>query len=235
MSARPVSEPSPSDPTEGLRALPLLARLNTEDVRALAARGRMRRFSSGTYVVREGEPGDSLYVILEGHARVLFSSDGGEEATLAHLGPGDCIGEMTVFDGLPRSASVVASDQMATVNVTRGDFQAWLAERPQAAMPLLEELSLRLRRANQGLADQLFLGLSQRLARRLVLLASTVGTTNPSGGIRIRITQADLASMLGVTRESVNKELQAFAIRGWLKTSRGSVTITDLDSLNLFR
>ncbi len=235
MTARPVSEPSPSDPAEGLRGLPLLARLSTEDVRALAARGRMRRFNSGAYLVREGEPGESLFVILEGHARVLFSSDGGEEATLAHLGPGDCIGEMTVFDGLPRSASVVASDQMATVNVTREDFQAWLLERPHTAMPLLEELSLRLRRANQGLADQLFLGLSQRLARRLVLLASTVGSQNPSGGIRIRITQADLASMLGVTRESVNKELQAFATRGWLKTSRGSVTITDLDSLNLFR
>lgn len=235
MSARPTSQSTPSDAAESLRSLPLLARLNTEDVRALASRGRMRRFNSGAYVVREGEPGDSLFVILEGRARVVFSSDGGEEATLAHLGPGDCIGEMTVFDGLPRSASVVASESMATLNVTREDFRAWLGEHPQAAMPLLEELSLRLRRANQGLADQLFLGLSQRLARRLVLLASTVGTPNPSGDIRIRITQADLASMLGVTRESVNKELQAFASRGWLKTSRGSVTITDLDSLNLFR
>lgn len=226
---------SPQEAAERLRHVPLLARLPTDDVRSLAARGRLRRFKPGDAIVREGDPGDSLFVILEGAARILVSSPTGEEATVAHLGPGDCIGEFAVLDGLPRSATAVATIGTSAVAVTRDDFRAWLGDRPAAAFALLEELSLRLRRANQGLADQLFLGLSQRLARRLVLLAATQGAAAPTGGTRIRITQAELASMLGVTRESVNKELQTFASRGWVRTSRGAVTVLDSDALNLYR
>lgn len=229
-----TSVPS-SEAAEQLKHVPLLARLPTEDVRSLANRGRLRRFKPGDTIVREGEPGDGLFVILEGAARIVVSSPTGDEATVAHLGPGECIGEFAVLDGLPRSATAVATLPSSAVSVSRDDFRSWLAERPTAAFALLEELSLRLRRANQGLADQLFLGLSQRLARRLVMLAATQGVPAPSGGSRIRITQAELASMLGVTRESVNKELQAFAARGWLRTSRGAVTILDPHALNLYR
>jgi CRP/FNR family transcriptional regulator/CRP/FNR family cyclic AMP-dependent transcriptional regulator len=225
----------PTEAAEQLRRVPLLARLPSEDVRSLASRGRLRRFKPGDPIVREGEPGNAMYVILEGAARVVVSSAKGEEATVAHLGPGETIGEFAVLDGLPRSATAVATLPAATLSVSREDFRAWLAERPTAAFALLEELSLRLRRANQGLADQLFLSLSQRLARRLVALASTQGMPGPSGGTRVRITQAELASMLGVTRESVNKELQTFATRGWLRTSRGAITLLDVDALNLYR
>jgi len=229
-----TSVPS-NEAAEQLRHVPLLARLPTDDVRSLANRGRLRRFKPGDAIVREGEPGDGLFVILEGAARIVVSSPTGDEATVAHLGPGECIGEFAVLDGLPRSATAIATAPSSAVSVSRDDFRAWLAERPTAAFALLEELSLRLRRANQGLADQLFLGLSQRLARRLVMLAATQGVPATSGGSRIRITQAELASMLGVTRESVNKELQAFAARGWLRTSRGAVTVLDSSALNLYR
>lgn len=229
-----TSVPS-NEAAEQLRHVPLLARLPTDDVRSLANRGRLRRFKPGDAIVREGEPGDGLFVILEGAARIVVSSPTGDEATVAHLGPGECIGEFAVLDGLPRSATAIATAPSSAVSVSRDDFRAWLAERPTAAFALLEELSLRLRRANQGLADQLFLGLSQRLARRLVMLAATQGVPATSGGARIRITQAELASMLGVTRESVNKELQAFAARGWLRTSRGAVTVLDSNALNLYR
>lgn len=225
---------SASETAEQMRRVPLLARLTAEDVRTLAARGRLRRFKAGETIVREGEAGTSLFVLLEGDARILVSSPTGEEATVAHLGPGDCIGEFSVLDGLPRSATAVATVPVSAISVTREDFREWLTERPQAAFSLLEELSLRLRRANQGLADHLFLGLSQRLARRLVNLAGSHGK-DTGDGLRVRITQAELASMLGVTRESVNKELQAFAGRGWLSTARGAITIHDLEALNLYR
>lgn len=228
------SAPQP-DTAAQLHRVPLLARLTSEDVRTLAARGRLRRFKQGEVIVREGESGTSFFVILEGNARIVVSSSTGEEATVAHLGPGDCIGEFAVLDGLPRSATALATAATSAICVTREDFRDWLKERPEAALALLEELSLRLRRANQGLADHLFLGLSQRLARRLVGLAGTHGNQADGDSLRVRITQAELASMLGVTRESVNKELQAFASRGWLTTARGAITIHDLEALNLFR
>lgn len=224
-----------ADAEVSLERLPLLARLQTEDVRALAQRGRARRFREGDMIVREGDPGDALYVVLEGRARILVSSSLGDEATVADLGPGDCIGEFSVLDGLPRSATAVATTDVRTLGISREDFREWLEARPAAAFALLEELSMRLRRANQGLADQLFLGLSQRLARKLVSLAQSGGTPVSEGEVRVRVTQAELASMLGVTRESVNKELQQFAARGWLRTARGAITISDVQALNLYR
>ncbi len=235
MTAATTQATSASGTAEQLHRVPLLARLTSEDVRTLAARGRLRRFKDGDTIVREGEAGESLFVILEGNARIVVSSATGEEATVAHLGPGECIGEFAVLDGLPRSATAVATAPTSAICVTRDDFREWLTERPEAAFALLEEMSLRLRRANQGLADHLFLGLSQRLARRLVALAGTHGNQASGDGIRVRITQAELASMLGVTRESVNKELQAFANRGWISTARGAVIIHDLEALNLYR
>lgn len=216
---------------EQLSALPLLARLPTEDVRALASRARLQSFREGAVLVREGEPGDSLHVIVSGAVRISISSSEGEEATVAALGPGDCIGEFSIFDRLPRSATATATQKTQTFVVTREDFSTWLQNRPHAAMALLETMSLRLRRTNQGLTDVMFLDLQHRLAKQLCAMADLVGEPDARGEIRLRVKQVDLGSMLGVTRESVNKELQHFQRQGWLRTNRGGVTLIDVEAL----
>lgn len=214
-----------------ISALPLLARLPTEDVRALASRASLRSYRDGDLIVREGDPGDALHILVSGAVRISVSSSDGEEATVATLGPGDCIGEFAIFDGLPRSASATATMKTQAFVVTRQDFSKWLETRPHAAMALLETMSLRLRRTNQGLTDVMFLDLQHRLAKQLCAMAESLGTAGPDGAVRLRVKQVDLGSMLGVTRESVNKELQNFARRGWLRTSRGGVTLTDIEAL----
>jgi CRP/FNR family transcriptional regulator, cyclic AMP receptor protein len=216
-----------------LSTLPLLARLPTEDVRALASHARLQTFREGAAVVREGEAGDSLHVIVSGAVRISVSSPDGDEATVAALGPGDCIGEFSIFDRLPRSATATATQKTQTFVVTREDFGSWLQNRPHAAMALLETMSLRLRRTNQGLTDVMFLDLQHRLAKQLCAMAETIGEASGNGEIRIRVKQVDLGSMLGVTRESVNKELQHFQRQGWLRTNRGGVTLRDVESLRL--
>lgn len=216
---------------EHIASLPLLARLPTEDVRALASRARLRQFKEGSVLVREGEPGDAMHVLVSGSVRIAISSPDGEEATVATLGPGESIGEFAIFDRLPRSATVIATMKTQAFVVTRSDFEEWLKVRPHAAMALLETLSLRLRKTNEGLTDVMFLDLQHRLAKQLCALAGSVGATSPEGDVRLRVKQADLGSMLGVTRESVNKELQNFQRQGWLRTSRGGVTITNLAAL----
>lgn len=202
---------------QSLRDVPLLARLPEADLKALASRGRVRSHRAGAVLFREGDPGDALYVVVEGNVRVAVLSAGGVEATVALLGPGEFVGDLALLDGRPRSASAIAHRATKTLVVTRDDFRRWLSERPKASFALLESLSLRVRRTDEALADLSFLGLPQRLAKRLLALSD--------GPERVRITQAELASMLGVSRESVNKQLNQFAREGWIALGRGSVSV----------
>jgi CRP/FNR family cyclic AMP-dependent transcriptional regulator len=230
-----TTEPA-STGNEGLRATPLLARLPDADIRALARMGQIRSFRAGEVIFREGDPGDALYSIVEGRVRITMLSPVGSEATLALLGPGECVGDMALLDGGPRSATATATTASRALVVTRNHFIEWLSERPAAALALLETVSLRLRRTNEALADLAFLDVATRLAKRLVSLSSEQRATRLKSGrpseVRLKITQAELASMLGVSRESVNKQLNAMARQGYVTLGRGSITIRDADGLN---
>ena len=185
--------------------------------------------SGGATIFREGDRGDSLHVVMEGTVRVSVVSTRGEEATVALLGPGEFVGDLALLDGLPRSANAVATEATNTLVVTRDDFRRWLAERPRASLTLLEALSLRVRRTDEVLADLTFLDLPKRLAKRLVSLAGE--RAKDGAPVKLRITQAELASMLGVSRESANKQLNEFERNGWVRLGRGSVSVLDEVSL----
>jgi CRP-like cAMP-binding protein len=217
-----------------IRDLPLLARLPDDDLKALAARGRVRRFVAGTTIYHEGDPGDALYVVVEGRVRISRISGAGNEATLALMGPGDCHGELALFDGRPRSATATATTVTRTFVVSRDDFVNWVRERPAASLALLETLSLRLRRTDETVTDLVFLDLPHRLAKHLLTLAASLPEADPRKKQRIQVTQGELASMLGVSRESVNKQLNLFARDGWITLSRGAVTIDDPQALKTF-
>ena len=218
-----------------LRGVPLLARLPHQDRQALTSQGQVRSYPAGTAIVEEDDPGDSLHIIIEGSVRITTLSPDGQEATLALLERGECFGELSLLDGRPRSASAIASKATKTLVVTREHFIQWLFERPQAALTLLETMSLRLRRTDAAISDLVFLDLPQRLARRLLDLATSPlamqVTTPPVLEVRLRMTQEELASMLGVSRESINKELNLLARRGWIGLGRGSVTLKDMNAL----
>lgn len=209
-----------------IRDLPLLARLPEDDFQALASRGVLRRFAAGTVIFREGDPGDALHVVVEGQVRITVLSGSGSEATVATVTTGDCFGEFGLLDGKPRSATATAIPATRTFVVARRDFVDWLSGRPAAALALLETLSLRLRKADEALADLTFLVIEQRLAKQILrlLTASQDGT---SERIPVRVTQAELASQLGVSRERVNKQLNGFARNRWLSLARGTITVLD--------
>ncbi|MEX0783428.1 MAG: Crp/Fnr family transcriptional regulator [Dehalococcoidia bacterium] len=217
-----------------IRNVPLLARLASEDVRSLAQRGRVRNYGSGSVLFHYGDAGDSLHVVVEGRIRVVVVSPTGEEATVAYVGPGDCFGEFSVFDGRPRSATGIAAEKTKTFVVTRDSFVEWLSERPQAALALLESMSLRLRRADENLADLAFLDLPHRLAKQLLTLSAERGERTNGGEPRLRVTQGELASMLAVSRESVNKQLNYFQREGWIALGRGWVRVLDSQALRTF-
>ena len=213
-----------------IRDVPLLARLAPQDLRALASRGRVKSYRTGAVLFREGDRGDALHIVVEGAVRVSVLSSAGGEATVAVLGPGEFLGDLALLDGRPRSASAIVLQPTKTLVVTRDDFRRWLRERPQAALALLEALSLRIRRTDEQLADVAFLDAAHRLAKRLVTLAAGQYGTRIKGA-RLRVTQAELASMLGVSRESVNKHLNELARKNLVTLGRGSVTLLDPDTL----
>ncbi len=219
-----------------IRDVPLLARLAQRDLRALASQGHIHSYRAGAVIFSEGDPGDSLHIVVEGGIRITVLSGGGVEATVALLGPGEFVGHLALLDGRPRSASAVAAAQPTrTLVVTREDFLGWLAERPRAAFALLETLSLLLRSTDEALADLAFLDLPHRLAKRLLNLAAAHPEMHVQGHgsdeVRLRITQAELASMLGVSRESVNKQLNVLANQGSVRLGRGNVTLLDPEAL----
>jgi CRP/FNR family cyclic AMP-dependent transcriptional regulator len=153
---------------------------------------------------------------------------------MAVLGPGECFGELAVLDGRPRSANAVAAQATRTLIVTRRDFVDWLSNRPRAALLLLETLSLRLRLTNEAFIDLAFFDLPHRLVRRLLRMAASDLKGRTGLDVKVSMTQSELASMLGVSRESVNKQLQAFSRRGWIAIGRGSVTIKSVEALRAF-
>ena len=217
-----------------IRDVPLLARLPETELKALASKGHAHTYVNGAAIFHEGDPGDALHIVIDGGVRIVVASPKGEEATVALLGPGECVGELALLDGRPRSASAIASGDTKTLVVRRDDFLQWLNGHAKAATALLETLSLRVRRTDEALADFAFLDMPQRLAKRLVELATTQQTDGHLAGARIRITQAELASMLGVSRESVNKQLNQFARSSWISLKRGLVIVKDPESLRAF-
>jgi CRP/FNR family transcriptional regulator, cyclic AMP receptor protein len=187
---------------------------------------RRRTFGRGETVFHKGDPGGSMFLILDGQVKIVLPSQDGEEALLGVLDEGECFGELSLLDGAPRSATIVATEPTETLMVQREDVIQAMATHPQLAVDLLRVLAGRLRETDEVVADAVFLDVPARLAKRLLELARDYGTTVPEGTlIGLRLTQTELASMVGATRESVNKHLGAFRTRGVLTLQRGRIVI----------
>jgi CRP-like cAMP-binding protein len=213
-----------------LIGLPLLARLNHDDLRALAEMGAIRKHGAGATIFRQGDAGDAMHVIVDGSVRVSVVAADGREATVALLGPGECLGELALLDGRPRSGSATASEATRTMVVSRDNFRNWLSHRPRAALELLETMSIRFRRKEDFLLDMVFMNLAQRLAKRLLdLVGTNLGAERDAGaaGMKLRITQEQLASILGASRQAVSVELNAFARAGWISLGRAWIRVDD--------
>jgi CRP-like cAMP-binding protein len=220
-------------PDQPLTAVPLLAKVPEDDIAALAALGARRNYPEGSALVEEGDPGDSLHTIMSGLVRIWTASRDGEEATITMLGPGDSLGELSLLDGRPRSATATAARDTESLIVSREDFLNWLSERPAAAPAILETMSLRVRRTTQQLSDFQLLDLSQRIAKQ-VLRELAVREAEPvEGGRRVRVRQQDLADSVGATREAVNHHLRSFQEAGWVRLGRASITVLDPQALRV--
>jgi CRP-like cAMP-binding protein len=215
-----------------LARLALFERFLPEDLDLIAGYMVRTRYARGETIFNRGDPGRAIYFVEEGRVKIVLSSSDGREAILALLGAGEFFGELAVLDGEPRSADAVALEASTLLVLMRQDLRRDLEARPRIAVQLLAALSRRLRAADGIIADAAFLDVSGRLAQALLRLAEPEGQPGESGTlIAPRLTQAELAGLVGATRESVVKCLGAFERTGLIRRQGGRITVLRPDDL----
>lgn len=198
---------------------------------AISERGRAKLASAGTIITLEpnallfgkGDPGDALFVLLEGEVEVRTSSEGGRDVRLAALKPHALIGEMAVLDGGVRSADIAAIRRSRLLRIARETAISILESEPAALLKLISDLVKRLRHADSALEDAALLDLGGRLAQRLLEEAGD--------GAVVTLTQTELARRIGASREKVNRKLHEWNDEGWVQLGRSGVRLKSRDKL----
>lgn len=215
-----------------LKQVPLFRSLRPEDSRHIAALLQKQTLRKGDALFREGEEGNSLYMIIAGKIKIVRQSRDGDEMILAVLKNGDFCGEMALLDGMPRSADAVAVEETHLYGLNRKDFLDYVMRNETMVKAILSALSKRLRKADDFLEDIFFLNVAARLAKKLIEMAASNGFGGGENGpVKLSITQKDLAGMIGATRESVNKELRALREKNLVDLSSKTVLILDMAAL----
>ena len=216
-----------------LSSAPLFAALDAEASAALRASMETISIAKGDVLFNEGQLGDQMYIITEGKVKLGHTSPDGRESILAILGPGELLGELSLFDPGPRPATAVALTDVSALGLGHQALRPWLTGRPEVAESLLQALAQRLRRTNETLADLVFSDVPGRVAKALLELGDKFGQQMPDGiHVTHDMTQEELAQLVGASRETVNKALADFAARGWIKLESRSVVLIDVDRLS---
>ena len=215
-----------------VRQAPLFAALDAEAASALKSTMTTVELGRGEILFHEGDPGDRLYVIVDGKVKLGRASGDGRENLLAILGPGEMFGELSLFDPGPRNATATAVADTTLIGLGSDDLGSWLDGRPDVSRQLLSALARRLRRTNEALADLVFSDVPGRVAKALLDLSERFGRPTDDG-LRVAhdLTQEELAQLVGASRETVNKALADFASRGWLRLEARAVVLLDIERM----
>ena len=215
-----------------LTSSPLFAALDSDAAASLRASMTETRIKKGNSIFNEGDPGDKLYLVIEGKIKLSSKSPDGRETVQAVLGPGDMFGELSLFDPGPRASSAIAVTDATCAGLSHDALQPWLKQRPEVAESLLRSLANRLRRTNEALGDLVFSDVPGRVAKALCGLGERFGKNRDDGLLVSHdLTQEELAQLVGASRETVNKALADFSSRGWIKIEPRRVIIVDPEKL----
>ena len=209
----------------------LFAGLPPEDLEAIAARGIVRSYPKGQILFYQQDPGESLYVILEGRVKAFVTSEDGAELNLGIFEPPSILGEVALADGGPRSASAEVVAPTRLLVLTRATFVSLLAERPALVESYLRMLGKLIRRLQDRTEDLVFLDLHGRVAKLLLSFAEH-GEAGPEGTLLdLKVTQGELAAMVAGSRPTVNQILKTFEGRGYLTIAGRQIVVKNEDAL----
>ncbi|MBI3811578.1 MAG: Crp/Fnr family transcriptional regulator [Nitrospirae bacterium] len=203
-----------------LQKIPLFADLEAAEIDLLYRLVKTRAYSKGAIILQEDDPGEAMFMIVSGRAKVVHLSEDGREIILDMLGQGDFFGEMALLDQEPRSAHVTAVEPTELLVLERSAFLNQVEREPKIAIKMLIELSRRLRRADEKIQDLVLLDVYGRVARMLLRLARLHGKPLEDGFIITRLpTHHELADMVGASRETVSRVLADLTRRGVVRNS----------------
>jgi CRP/FNR family cyclic AMP-dependent transcriptional regulator len=219
-------------PHDLLRMHPILGALTDGEARALLRSTRCRMVAAGETVFLRDDPTDGLYGVLSGSVLIVVDSAEGKELVLNKHGAGEFFGEVSLLDGEGRSATAVAYEPSRLVHIDRDRLLAFLRQRPDALLRIVQLLCARMRRVTRLVEDSIFLDVSTRLARQIVALTDArVPTHEHAATATLHLSQNDLARMLGVSREFVGKQLTSWRDSGIVELGRRRLTVRDAGAL----
>jgi CRP-like cAMP-binding protein len=217
---------------ELLQKVPTFARLTTDQLALLARSVGTQTFERDEAIFHQGSMGSTLYIIVRGQVRIYTVNEAGQELTVRMLKTGEFFGELALLDGQPRSASVEAMCPTIALTLHRSTFLHILSDYPSIAASVLEAMAARLRMTTVYAEQMANLPAPQRVVRQLLELATCYGIAD-RGAIRIdlHLTQDDLASLSGTTRETVNRVLSNLRDQGLIRVERARVSVLKMQQL----
>jgi CRP/FNR family cyclic AMP-dependent transcriptional regulator len=211
-----------------LRAHPLFGKLGAAIIERLTSYAHMKSVAAGTTIFKKGDPGDCVFAVCSGTVKVSNSSFDGRDAVFNLINPGGILGEIALLDGRERSADAQAVTNCELMVINRRDFIPMVSSEPGLALKLIEVLCERIRHTSEQVEDILFLDLPARLAKTLLWLAAN---SKLAEGRKVSITQREIGQIIGMTRESTNKQLRTWEDQNWIKLERGKIVIVNPERL----
>ena len=211
-----------------LRQIPLFSSLKDDELEAIYKLSYIRKCTKDSLILLENEGGDTLFIIISGKVKVTTFSESGKEVIFSILNEGDFFGDMSLMDGKPRSATVISIEDSELRLLRRNDFIKLVEEHPGIALKLLEELTTRLRKADERIESLAILDVTGRVAGILLQLADEHGEKTDNGVvIKSRPTHQELANMVGTTRETVTRVLKQLENKKYINMSGKDLQIFD--------
>jgi CRP-like cAMP-binding protein len=208
------------------------ASLTATELADLTTSGRQRRFPKREHLFSEGDRSDWVAVVLEGRVQNVTLTDDGRRLDLSRSLPGDLLGEMAAIDGLPRSGTAIAMDTVEVLAVPAPAFRDWLLDHPRVALLLLETIVAKVRASDRRRIEFVARDALSRVSQRLVELAADGAPADPTdGSITVAVSQDELATWVGASREAVSKAMARLRRAGVITTGRRAVVVVDLESL----
>ena len=212
-----------------LRKHPIFADLEPEALDQLCRYAKHTTVKRGATIAAKGDPGNNLFAVITGTVKISSSSPDGRNAILNLIGPGEIFGEIAVLDGAPRSADATANTNCELYIIDRRDFLPFVKSQPALAMKFIELLCAKLRWTSDQVEQVILQNLPGRLASALIRLAEKHKLA--PGDRTIAVTQQEISEMVGMTRESINKQLRVWATRNWVRLEHGAIVVLDAEPL----
>jgi CRP-like cAMP-binding protein len=212
-----------------LRKHPYFADLEPEAFEQLCRYAKHTTLKRGATIFSRGDPGTNLIAVISGTVKISISSPDGRNAILNLIGAGEIFGEIALLDGQPRTADATANSNCEIFTIDRREFIPFVRSQPTVAMKLIELLCGRLRWTSDQVEQVILQNLPGRLASALLRLSDK--NKHAPEGRTISITQQEISEMVGMTRESINKQLRAWAARGWVRLEHGAIVVLKPDAL----